>query len=72
MLSSSPAANPPVCRDAGRQLALLDRVAGTAGAAAALGASLQRLGEVGAQLRALAELGDEEERAAMQALVDQV
>ncbi|GAB4813044.1 hypothetical protein N2152v2_000090 [Parachlorella kessleri] len=59
-------------KDSGRQLAMLDQVAGTAPAAEALAAALQRLGEVRGQLSALRELRDEEERESMQLLVDQV
>lgn len=62
----------PPGRDGARQLAMLDQVAGTARLAGALAATLRTLGEARAQLAALAELGDEEEREAMQAMVDQV
>ena len=47
-------------------------MAGTGRAAECLGGTLRALGEVRAQLAAIAELGDEAEREAMQALVDQV
>lgn len=54
------------------QLALLDRIAGTAVEAAAFGGQLRRLRELEGQLAAIDALGDEDQRDAMQALVDEV
>ena len=59
-------------RGSDTQIALLDRIAGTAGASARFGADLQALREVEAQLAAIDALGDEDERNAMQAMVDEV
>lgn len=59
-------------RNSDVQLALLDRIAGTQAAAAEFGTRLRRLRELEAQLAAIDELGDEEERDALQALVDEV
>ena len=59
-------------RDPDTQLALLDRIAGTAAAAAAFGGQLRQLWELEAQLAAIDALGDEDERDALQALVDEV
>lgn len=54
------------------QVALLDRIAGTQAAAAEFGGRLRRLRELDAQLAAIDALGDEHERDALQALVDEV
>lgn len=60
------------CRDSGRQLALVDQVAGAAPLAEALAGTLRALGEVRAQLATIAELGGEQEMEALQRLVDEV
>lgn len=61
-----------VCRDSDTQLALLDRIAGTQAAAAEFGGRLRRLRELDAQLAAIDALGNEDERDALQNLVDEV
>jgi DNA repair ATPase RecN len=59
-------------RDPRAQLALLDRLGGTAAAAAATGAAWRRLQAARAQRRALLDLADEGRREALQALTDEV
>ena len=54
------------------QLAVLDRIAGTQAAAADLGSQLRRLRALDAQLAAIDALGDEDTRATLQRLVDEV
>lgn len=60
------------CRDPGTQLALLDRIGGTAPAAEAYGRRLEALRGAHSQLAALNALGSEAQRQQLQALVDQV
>lgn len=60
------------CRDSDTQTALLDRIAGTTAAAAAFGQKLQRRRDLRSQLAAINELGDENRREELQALVDNV
>eukprot|EP00208_Stichococcus_sp_RCC1054_P006404 CAMPEP_0206146770 /NCGR_PEP_ID=MMETSP1473-20131121/31382_1 /ASSEMBLY_ACC=CAM_ASM_001109 /TAXON_ID=1461547 /ORGANISM="Stichococcus sp, Strain RCC1054" /LENGTH=304 /DNA_ID=CAMNT_0053543455 /DNA_START=162 /DNA_END=1073 /DNA_ORIENTATION=+ len=57
-------------RDSDTQTALLDRIAGTTAAAAAFGQKLQRRRDLRSQLAAINELGDENRREELQALVD--
>ncbi len=52
-------------------MALLDRIAGTSDRAARFGAQLLRLREAEGGLAALDALGDEDDRDALQALVDE-
>ncbi|KAG2496383.1 hypothetical protein HYH03_005611 [Edaphochlamys debaryana] len=59
-------------RDPNTQLALLDRIAGTAPLADAYGAALARLRGLEARLDELDELDDEDERGRLQKLVDAV
>ncbi len=58
-------------REAGTQLALLDRLANTTGAAEAFGRRLEALRDAHARLAAIDALGSERQRARLQALVDQ-
>lgn len=60
------------CRDPDTQVALLDRIAGCGGAAARFSGALRRLRAVEAEAAQLARLGGAKERAALQAMVDQV
>lgn len=63
----------PVCpRDPDTQVALLDRIAGSAAAAARFGSRLRRLRALEAEAAQLAALGGAKQRAALQAMVDQV
>ncbi|KAK9819715.1 hypothetical protein WJX72_001582 [[Myrmecia] bisecta] len=59
-------------RDSETQLALLDRIAGISGLTARFAQKLQQLRQAEAQLAAIEALGDEDERDAMQAMVDEV
>ncbi len=61
-----------VCRNSDTQVALLDRIAGTAAGAARFGARLRRLRDAEGGLAALDALGDQDDRDALQALVDEV
>ena len=74
-----PAPNQPACltplhpiTPAHMQLRLLDRLAGTSAAADAFAGLLAEWQAAAAQLRELDALGDQEQRAAMQQLVDEV
>ncbi len=58
-------------RDAGTQVALLDRIAGAARGAARFGSGLRRLRGLEAEAAALDALGGAAQRGALQAMVDQ-
>ena len=60
-----------VRRNSDTQVALLDRIAGTAAQAARFGAQLRRLREAEGGLAALDALGDQDDRDALQALIDE-
>ncbi len=59
-------------RNSDTQVALLDCIAGTAAQAARFGAQLRRLRDAEGGLAALDALGDQDDRDALQALVDEV
>lgn len=61
-----------LCRSAGTQLALLDRIAGTSAHARLFGARLQQLHSLREQLQAVEALGSEDARDQLQHLVDTV
>ena len=61
-----------MCRSAGTQLALLDRIAGTSADARLFGARLQQLRSLREQLQAVEALGSEDARDQLQHLVDTV
>ena len=58
-------------RNSDKQVAMLDRIAGSADRATRFGAQLRRLREAEGGLAALDALGDEEDRNALQALIDE-